>query len=107
MEDADRVDAEVIDLRTLFPLDMDTIRASVQKTGRLVVVNEDTDVTNFGEHVIRRVIDDCFYELKAPPKLLAGANTPGIGLHWNLEKASVPQEDSIREAILQTARTLA
>jgi len=101
------IQAEVIDLRTLFPLDMDTIRTSVQKTRRILIVNEDTDVTNFGEHIIRRVVDDCFYELEAPPQLLAGANTPGIGLAWTLEKASVPQSDTIRDAIIQLANSRA
>jgi 2-oxoisovalerate dehydrogenase E1 component beta subunit len=104
LENDQNVSAEVIDLRTLFPLDFEAIRASVEKTGRLLVVNEDTEVTNFGEHLIRRVIDECFYSLEAPPKLLAGANTPGIGLAWPLEAASVPQEDSIERAMFEVAR---
>jgi 2-oxoisovalerate dehydrogenase E1 component beta subunit len=69
----------------------------------VLYVNEDTEVTNFGEHLIRRTVDELFYELLAPPKLLAGANVPGIGLADNLEMASVPQAPSIADAI----RTLA
>ena len=95
------IDAEVIDLRTLFPFDFEMIKSSVKKTGRLLVVNEDTEVTNFGEHLIRRVIDECFYSLEAPPKLLAGANTPGIGLAWSLESAQVPQQSSIEKAMVE------
>ncbi|MFH1017376.1 MAG: transketolase C-terminal domain-containing protein [Pseudomonadota bacterium] len=72
----------------------------VEKTGRILVVNEDTEVTNYGEHIIRRVLDECFYFLQAPPRLLAGANVPGIASAWSLEKASVPQEDSILDAML-------
>jgi 2-oxoisovalerate dehydrogenase E1 component beta subunit len=97
------ISAEVIDLRTLVPMDFEAIRASVEKTGRLLVVNEDTEITNFGEHIIRRVIDECFYLLEAPPKLLAGADVPGVGQAWSIEQASVPQAENILEAMLAVA----
>ncbi|MGQ0506344.1 MAG: alpha-ketoacid dehydrogenase subunit beta [Myxococcaceae bacterium] len=93
------VDAEVIDLRTLYPYDWDAIRSSVEKTGRVLFVNEDTEVTNFGEHLIRRTIDELFYKLLAPPKLLAGKFLPGIGLADALEMASVPQLPEIIDAL--------
>ncbi|MCI5072804.1 alpha-ketoacid dehydrogenase subunit beta [bacterium] len=94
-------DIEVMDLRTIYPYDWDAIKTSVEKTGRVLVVNEDTEVTNFGEHLIRRIANDCFYHLQAPPKLLAGANTPGVGLAWTLEQVQVPQEDSIEKAMTE------
>jgi len=97
------VEAEVIDLRTLHPYDWDAIKASVQKTNRVLCLNEDTEITNFGEHLIRRIIEELFYELHAPPKLLAGAHIPGIGLADHLEMASVPQKDGIRSAIAELA----
>ncbi len=93
------VDAEVIDLRTLWPYDWATVRASIEKTGRVLFVNEDTEVTNFGEHLIRRTTDELFYQLLAPPKLLAGKFIPGIGLADNLETASVPQLNDIADAV--------
>ncbi|MEB3329169.1 MAG: transketolase C-terminal domain-containing protein [Candidatus Sericytochromatia bacterium] len=98
------VSAEVIDLRTLYPLDMETLEASLRKTGRLLVVNEDTEVTNFGEHLIRKLMDRCFYHLEAPPVLLAGADVPGIGLAPPLEDASVPQPSEIRARLVALAR---
>jgi 2-oxoisovalerate dehydrogenase E1 component beta subunit len=98
------VSAEVIDLRTLYPIDMDTLEASLKKTGRLLVVNEDTEVTNFGEHLIRKLLDRCFYHLEAPPVLLAGADVPGIGLAPPLEDASVPQPAEIRARLVSLAR---
>ena len=101
---AEGVDAEVIDLRSLWPYDWDAVRASIQRTGRVLFVNEDTEVTNFGEHLLRRTVDELFYELLAPPRLLAGAHVPGIGLADNLEMASVPQLPSIRAAMLDLAR---
>lgn len=100
---ADGIETEVIDLRSLHPYDWDAITASVKKTNRVLCVNEDTEVTNFGEHLIRRISEELFYELYAPPKLLAGAHVPGIGLADNLESASVPQKDTIKAAIAELA----
>jgi len=99
----DGVEVEVVDLRTLHPYDWDTIRESVRKTHRLLALNEDTEVTNFGEHLIRRVVEELFYELYAPPKLLAGAHVPGIGLADNLEHASVPTKETIKRALAELA----
>jgi 2-oxoisovalerate dehydrogenase E1 component beta subunit len=101
------ISAEVIDLRTLFPYDWSTISESIKKTGRVLFVNEDTEVSNFGEHLLRRTVDELFYELEARPRVLAGAFTPGIGLAETLEVASVPQlgaiEGAIREIALEAA----
>lgn len=93
------LDVEVIDLRTLYPLDLETIAASLKKTGRVLVVNEDTEVTNYGEHVLRKLTESCFYHLEAAPRLLAGRDVPGIGLSPELENASVPQPAEIKAAI--------
>ena len=94
---------EVIDLRSIYPYDWSMIKASVEKTGRVLFVNEDTEVTNFGEHLAYRVVQELFYQLLARPRVIAGKNLPGIGLHPNLEDNSVPQKheilDSIREII--------
>jgi 2-oxoisovalerate dehydrogenase E1 component beta subunit len=97
------VSVEVIDLRTLWPYDWDLVKGSVEKTGRVVYVNEDTEVTNFGEHLVRRTVDELFYKLLAPPKLLAGKFVPGVGLADNLEMASVPQLSDITETVRKLA----
>lgn len=99
------VSAEVIDLRSLHPYDWDAIVSSVRKTRRFLQVNEDTEITNFGEHLVRRVSEELFYELEAPPKLLAGEHVPGVGLAWPLERASVPQQEDVEKAILKLAQT--
>ena len=104
---SDGVSIEVIDLRTLVPYDWERVRASVARTRRLLVVNEDTEVTNFGEHLIRRAVEELFYVLEAPPKLVAGENTPGIGLAWSLEEVQVPQLEPIRTAMRDLAATFA
>nr|CAD27920.1 branched chain keto acid dehydrogenase (E1) beta subunit [Stigmatella aurantiaca DW4/3-1] len=93
------VSAEVIDLRSLWPYDWELIRRSIQKTGRVLFVKEDTEVTNFGEHLVRRTVEELFYTLMAPPRLLAGKFLPGIGLADTLEMASVPQLPDILQAL--------
>jgi 2-oxoisovalerate dehydrogenase E1 component beta subunit len=94
---------DVLDLRSIFPYDWNAISKSVQKTGRVVIVNEDTEVTNYGEHLLRRVIDEHFYELLVRPRLLAGLHVPGIGLNQVYEQNTVPQLPSIRAALEATA----
>lgn len=104
---AEGLSIEVIDLRSLAPYDWPCIEASVRKTRRFLQVNEDTEVTNFGEHLARRVTEELFYELEAPPRVLAGKDVPGIGLAWNLERASVPQQDDVERLARELANTYA
>jgi len=92
---------EVIDLRSIYPYDWQLIKTSVQKTGRVLFLNEDTEVTNFGEHLCYRVTQELFYELLARPQVLAGKHLPGIGLHPNLEDASVPSLDDVIQISVQ------
>jgi len=98
------IEAEVIDLRSLWPFDWEAVKQSVKKTNRVLFLNEDTEVTNFGEHLLRRTVEELFYELYAPPRLLAGAHVPGVGLADSLERASVPQPDQVSEAIRELVR---
>lgn len=70
------IDAEVIDLRSLLPLDLDTIVKSVEKTGRCVVVHEATLTSGFGGEVASLVQEHCFYHLEAPVVRVAGWDTP-------------------------------
>lgn len=97
------VDAEVIDLRWLHPYDWEAVSDSVRKTGRALFLNEDTEITNFGEHLIRRCCEDLFTDLRIAPRLHAGAHVPGVGLSEFLEDASVPTMDSVSAAIREAA----
>lgn len=92
---------EVIDLRSIYPYDWQMIKSSVQKTGRILFLNEDTEVTNFAEHLSYRVTQELFYELLARPQVLAGKHIPGIGLHPNLEEASVPSLSDVIDLATQ------
>ncbi len=95
---AGAVSVEVIDPRTLVPLDMATIAASIRKTGRLLVVHEAPTRNGFGAEVVRRVTAECFDDLDSPPQVLGGADLP-IPFSPTLEAACIPQEDSILAAI--------
>ena len=70
------IDAEVIDLRSLIPLDVDTIMNSVNKTGRCVVVHEATRTSGFGAELAALVQQQCFYQLEAPVERVTGWDLP-------------------------------
>ena len=70
------IDAEVIDLRSLLPLDLDTIAQSVRKTGRCVVVHEATLTSGYGAEVAALIQEHCFYSLEAPVLRVTGWDTP-------------------------------
>ncbi len=90
---------DVLDLRSIFPYDWKAISQSVGKTGRVLLVNEDTEVTNFGEHLLRRIVDEHFYDLLVRPRLLAGKHVPGIGLNQVYEQNTVPQLREVRATL--------
>ena len=70
------VDAEIVDLRTLLPLDLPAIEASVRKTGRCVIVHEATLTSGFGAELSALVQETCFYHLEAPIRRVTGFDTP-------------------------------
>ena len=70
------VSADIIDLRTLLPLDLETIEASVKKTGRCVIVHEATRTSGFGAELSAMVQEACFYHLEAPITRVTGWDTP-------------------------------
>jgi len=70
------IDAEVIDLRTLLPVDIETIEASVSKTGRCVIVHEATRTSGYGAELSALVQERCFYKLEAPIQRVTGYDTP-------------------------------
>jgi len=70
------IDAEIIDLRSLLPLDLDTIVESVKKTGRCVVVHEATKTCGYGAELVSLVQEYCFYNLEAPIERVTGWDTP-------------------------------
>jgi len=94
---------DVIDLRSIFPYDWRMLSESVRKTGRVLIVNEDTEVTNFGEHLLRRIVEEHFYDLLVRPRVLQGKHIPGIGLNPVYENHTVPQLPDVRAKMLELA----
>jgi 2-oxoisovalerate dehydrogenase E1 component subunit beta len=93
-----RVDAEIVDLRTLMPLDVDTIVASVAKTGRCVIVHEATRTSGFGAELAAEVQERCFYHLEAPILRVTGWDTPyPHAQEWDY----FPGPDRVGRALLQ------
>ena len=72
----DDLDLEVIDLRTLSPLDLEPVYESVRRTGHAVVVHEASRNLGLGAEVAARITEDCFYSLEAPVKRVTGYDTP-------------------------------
>lgn len=78
------IDAEIIDLRTLVPYDIETIAASVNKTGRCIVAQEAPRTSGFGAELAAQIQEDCFYALEAPIKRVTGWDTPYPHAHeWS------------------------
>jgi len=97
------ISVEVIDPRSIVPLDLETILASIEKTGRVLVVHESPTRCGVGAEIVRRIVEEGFDHLDAPPKVLGGADLP-IPFSPALEPACLPQEDTIAEAIQELAR---
>jgi pyruvate dehydrogenase E1 component beta subunit len=95
------VDVEVIDPRTLEPLDIDRIVESVAKTGRLVVADEDTDRCGVGAEIAMQVMERAFGSLKAAPERVGNPNLP-VPYSPVLEATVLPSKEKIEEAILRT-----
>ena len=95
------VSVEVIDPRTLAPLDVDTIAESVRKTGRLVVAHEACKFAGFGGEIVAAVTERAFDALKAPPQRVGAPSTP-VPYNSSLEQLFIPGEPQIIEAIRKT-----
>ena len=94
------VEAEVIDLRTLVPLDVATMVASVTKTHRVIVVEEDCKTVGFGAEIVARIVEECFDELDAPVVRIAGEDVP-IPYNQKLEALAIPSVERIVVAALK------
>jgi 2-oxoisovalerate dehydrogenase E1 component len=97
----DGIEAEIIDLRTIYPLDMAAIIQSVTKTGRVLVAHEDTLTAGFGAEIAARIADTAFEHLDAPVRRLAALDSP-VPYNSGLEAVMLPQT----EEIIKTAREL-
>ena len=95
------VDSEVIDLRTLWPVDIDTIVESVKKTGRVVIVHEAPKACGFGAELLSQISERAFLHLEAPPVRVTGWDTP---FPYTLEMEYLPLQHRITPAVIETAK---
>lgn len=94
----DGISAEVVDLRTLRPLDIDTVLASVRKTNRLVTVEEGWGQSGVGAEIAARVTAEAFDDLDAPPQRVHQVDAP-LAYAANLEALALPKAESVIEAV--------
>jgi 2-oxoisovalerate dehydrogenase E1 component len=96
------IEAEILDLRTLQPLDFESIARSVQKTGRVIVAHEDTMFCGYGAEVAAKVADECFMDLDAPVKRVAALDVM-VAYAPSSEEYILPQKDDVLKAIREIA----
>jgi pyruvate dehydrogenase E1 component beta subunit len=103
MAEAEGVSVEVIDLRTLIPLDVEMVADSVGKTGRLLLVTQAPEIGCFCEHVTYEITRRCFDSLKAAPRIVAAHNVPPP-MAQTLEQENIPQPEKIQRALVELVR---
>ncbi|RAJ15226.1 alpha-ketoacid dehydrogenase subunit alpha/beta [Olleya aquimaris] len=90
---------EIIDLRTLFPLDEDTIMKSVKKTGKCLVVTEEPSNNSFARALAGKIQEECFKFLDAPVMTIGSENMPAIPLNSTLEQTMIPSTEKVKAKI--------
>jgi 2-oxoisovalerate dehydrogenase E1 component len=96
------IDVEILDLRTVAPVDWDAIYESVGRTGRALVAHEDTLTSGFGAEIAARLASDCFEDLDAPVRRVAALDCP-VAYCPPLEEAILPQKDDLLAAMRELA----
>lgn len=91
LENDASISADLIDLRTLAPLDMETVIASVKKTGKVIILHEDVEIGGIGAEIVTQINETCFEYLDAPIRRVASLNTP-IPFEADLEKNFLPNK---------------
>ncbi len=103
LAETEGIQAEVIDLRTLFPLDLDLIYESVRKTGKVLIVHEDNLTGGWGAEIAARIAEDMFEWLDAPVMRLAGPDVPAVPYAPPFEKWFLPLADKIEAKMRELA----
>ncbi len=92
---------EIVDLRTLHPLDYATVFASVNKCGKCLVVTEEPSENSFSRALQGRIQEECFQSLDAPVMIIGSENMPAIPLNSVLEQTMIPSTEKVKEKIIE------
>jgi 2-oxoisovalerate dehydrogenase E1 component len=90
---------EIIDMRTLYPLDEDLIFSSVKEHGKCLVITEEQQYNSFAESLAARISKECFHWLEAPVEVLGSLNVPAIPMNETLERMVLPDQNKVARAI--------
>jgi len=101
LSDQEGIEVEVLNLRTLNPLDINAIVCSVEKTGRCVVAHEAPKTQGFGAEIAALIMEKCFWHLEAPVKRCCGLDTP---FPHTLEKEYLPDAPRVKKALIDTLK---
>jgi len=101
---AEGIDAEVVDLRTLYPVDRETILASVRRTGKALIVHEANLTGGYGAEIAATIVEGAFSDLDAPVRRLAGPDVPGVPFSHPLQEWFMPNVEKIAESIRQLSK---
>jgi 2-oxoisovalerate dehydrogenase E1 component beta subunit len=104
LQDEEGIAAEVVDVRTISPLDRETILASVRKTGKAMVVYEDNRTYGAGAEIAATIAEEAMFDLDGPIVRIGGPDAPAMGFATNLEHAFLPDADRIYTHMLELAR---
>jgi 2-oxoisovalerate dehydrogenase E1 component beta subunit len=104
LADEHGISAEVVDVRTISPLDKETILASVRKTGKAMVVYEDNRTYGAGAEIVATIAEEAMFDLDGPLVRLGGPDVPAMGFAASLEHAFMPDADRIFDRMLELAR---
>jgi 2-oxoisovalerate dehydrogenase E1 component subunit beta len=104
LEDEDGISVEVVDVRTISPLDKETILSSVRKTGKALVVYEDNRTYGAGAEIVATIAEEAMFDLDGPLIRIGGPDVPAMGFATNLEHAFMPDADLIVDRMRELAR---
>jgi 2-oxoisovalerate dehydrogenase E1 component beta subunit len=104
LEREEGMSAEVVDVRTISPLDRETILASVRRTGKAMIVYEDNRTYGAGAEISALIAEEAMFDLDAPPVRIGGPDVPAMGFAAPLEQAFLPDPDRLYERMRELAR---
>jgi 2-oxoisovalerate dehydrogenase E1 component beta subunit len=104
LEEEEGISVEVVDVRTISPLDKQTILASVVKTGKALVVYEDNRTYGAGAEIAATIAEEALFDLDAPVARMGGPDVPAMGFATSLEHAFMPNADTVADRMLELAR---